>query len=62
MAGHVCAFEAGNFVLRAGSSTVSAQDESENLVGAFSDSTVTVDDNTQFGISATYMFTANIGL
>ena len=62
LAVNASAFDAGDFVLRAGTVTVSAQDESDNLVGAFSDSTVTVDDDTQIGISGTYMFTDKIGL
>ncbi|AFP32654.1 OmpW/AlkL family protein [Marinobacter sp. BSs20148] len=62
------AFEAGDFILRAGAAQVAPDASSEKLrVGGapllgLADARVDVDDNTQLGIRATYMFTSNIGL
>ncbi|MEH6562236.1 MAG: OmpW family outer membrane protein [Marinobacter sp.] len=61
------AFEAGDFILRAGAVHVAPDDSSDAItVGGLpalgSDARVAVDTNTQLGIRATYMFTSNIGL
>jgi outer membrane protein len=61
------AFEAGDFILRAGAVHVAPDDSSDAItVGGLSplgtDARVAVDSNTQLGIRATYMFTSNIGL
>lgn len=63
------AFEAGDFVMRAGVVHVAPDDSSEAitvggapLLGAGVDSRVSVDSNSQLGIRGTYMFTSNIGL
>jgi outer membrane protein len=64
----VQAFEAGDFIVRAGAAHVAPDASSETLrVGGapllgLADARVDVDDNTQLGIRATYMFTSNIGL
>ncbi|TNE77390.1 MAG: outer membrane protein OmpW [Gammaproteobacteria bacterium] len=63
------AFEGGDFILRAGVVHVAPDDSSESitvggapLLGAGVDSKVNVDDNSQLGLRATYMFTDHIGL
>ncbi|MGO1501221.1 MAG: OmpW/AlkL family protein [Marinobacter sp.] len=61
------AFEAGDFILRAGAVHVAPDDSSDVITanGAAvlgSDARVAVDSNTQLGLRATYMFTSNIGL
>lgn len=61
------AFEAGDFILRAGTVHVAPDDSSDVIkVGGAptfgSDARVAVDANTQLGIRATYMFTSNLGL
>ncbi|MBQ0745747.1 MAG: outer membrane beta-barrel protein [Marinobacter sp.] len=61
------AFEAGDFILRAGAVHVAPDDSSEVIkVGGApifgSDARVAVDSNTQLGIRATYMFTSNLGV
>ncbi|WP_372966649.1 OmpW family protein, partial [Marinobacter sp.] len=63
------AFEAGDFILRAGAVHVAPDDSSDSitvgggpLLGAGVDSKVSVDSNTQLGIRATYMFTDSLGL
>lgn len=63
------AFDGGDFILRAGVVHVAPDDSSESitvggapLLGAGVDSKVTVDDNSQLGLRATYMFTDHIGL
>jgi len=64
------AFEAGDFVLRAGVVHVAPDDSSDSinlisgdpLLGAGVNSQVTVDSNSQLGLRATYMFTNNLGL
>jgi len=61
------AFEAGDFILRAGAVHVAPDDSSDAItVGGLpalgSDARVAVDTNTQLGIRATYMFTSNIGV
>ncbi|NWN90257.1 outer membrane beta-barrel protein [Marinobacter adhaerens] len=62
------AFEAGDFILRAGAVHVAPDDSSDQItvpgVGPFptANSRVGVDDNTQLGLRATYMFTSNIGI
>lgn len=65
----VQAFEAGDFILRAGVVHVAPDDSSDSitiggapLLGAGVDSQVTVDSNSQLGLRATYMFTNNLGL
>lgn len=55
------AYEAGDFVLRAGAINVAPQSSSA-AVSLFPDSTVTATDDTQFGISASYMFSENWGI
>jgi len=61
------AFEAGDFIVRAGAAHVAPDASSEQIkVGgaAFptANSRVDVDANTQLGIRGTYMFTSNIGI
>lgn len=63
------AFEAGDFVLRAGAVHVAPDDSSDSitvggapLLGADVDSKVSVDTNTQLGLRATYMVTNHLGL
>ncbi|MBB5321572.1 OmpW/AlkL family protein [Marinobacter oulmenensis] len=63
------AFEAGDFVVRGGAVHVAPDDSSDSitvggapLLGAGTDTKVSVDSNTQLGLRATYMFTSNIGL
>src|SRR5690554_6657021 len=61
------AFEAGDFILRAGVVHVAPDDSSDSItVGGDpilgDDARVAVDSNTQLGIRGTYMFTSNIGL
>ena len=61
------AFEAGDFILRAGAVHVAPDDSSDAItVGGLSplgtDARVAVDSNTQLGLRATYMVTSNIGL
>ncbi len=61
------AFEAGDFILRAGAVHVAPDDSSDVItVGGASalgsDARVAVDANTQLGIRATYMFTSNLGV
>lgn len=65
----VQAFEAGDFILRAGVAHVAPNDSSDSitvgggpLLGASVDSQVSVDSNTQLGIRATYMFTNSLGV
>ncbi|MCB1615736.1 MAG: outer membrane beta-barrel protein [Pseudomonadales bacterium] len=67
-AGSVQAHEAGDFILRLGAATV-APDESNNdlklngaVLGATAGGDLSVDNNTQLGITGTYMFTDHIGL
>ena len=60
------AFEAGDFLIRAGAAHV-APDDSSDVVKVdgnppFGEQRVAVDSNTQLGIRGTYMFTSNIGL
>jgi outer membrane protein len=61
------AFEAGDFIVRAGAAHV-APDASSDVItsgGAAvlgSNTRVDVDSNTQLGLRATYMFTSNLGL
>lgn len=62
------AFEAGDFVVRAGAVHVAPDDSSDSitvggapLLGPGVDSRVTVDSNTQLGLRATYMFTDHLG-
>ncbi len=62
----VHAFEAGDFILRAGAVHVAPDDSSDVItVGGAealgSDARVGVDSNSQLGIRATYMFTSNLG-
>lgn len=62
------AFEAGDFILRAGLAHVAPDDSSDSItVGGNPlitgvDSQVTVDTNTQLGLRGTYMFTSNLGI
>ncbi|MGO1502438.1 MAG: OmpW/AlkL family protein [Marinobacter sp.] len=63
------AFEAGDFILRAGAVHVAPDDSSDSitvggapLLGPAVDAKVSVDANTQLGLRATYMFTSNIGI
>jgi len=59
------AFEAGDFILRAGVVHVAPDDSSDEVLlagGAQTGSKVAVDSNTQLGIRGTYMFTSNLGL
>ena len=61
------AFEAGDFILRAGVVHVAPDGSSDAItVGGLpalgSDARVAVDSNSQLGIRATYMFTSNIGV
>jgi len=62
------AFEAGDFVVRAGAVHVAPDDSSDSItIGGDpllrdTDSKVSVDSNTQLGLRATYMFTDHLGL
>lgn len=62
------AFEAGDFILRAGVAHVAPDDSSDSItVGGGPlisgvDSQVTVDSNTQLGLRGTYMLTSNLGI
>jgi outer membrane protein len=59
------AFEAGDFILRAGVVHVAPDDSSDQILlsgGAPTGSELAVDSNTQLGIRGTYMFTSNLGL
>ncbi len=60
------AYEAGDFMLRAGAAHVNPDDSSSDLnlegVGTLPDARVGVDFNTQLGITATYMMTSHIGI
>jgi outer membrane protein len=63
------AFEAGDFILRAGVAHVAPDDSSDSItvggapiLGAGVDAKVTVDANSQLGIRGTYMFTSNLGI
>lgn len=55
------AYEAGELLMRVGSATVSPDSKSDNIDQAPGES-VGANDNTQLGLSATYMFTNNLGL
>ncbi|WP_297792610.1 OmpW family outer membrane protein [uncultured Marinobacter sp.] len=60
------AYEAGDFMVRAGAAHVNPNDSSSDLtlegVGSLPGARVGVDSNTQLGITATYMLTSNIGV
>ncbi|MDX1598565.1 MAG: OmpW family outer membrane protein [Marinobacter sp.] len=60
------AYEAGDFMLRAGVAHVAPNDSSSDLnlegVGTLPNARVGVDPNTQLGITATYMATSHIGI
>ncbi|EON91951.1 outer membrane protein OmpW [Marinobacter lipolyticus SM19] len=60
------AYEAGDFMLRAGAAHVAPDDSSSDLnlegVGTLPNARVSVDSNTQLGITATYMVTSHIGI
>lgn len=63
------AFEAGDFVLRAGAVHVAPDDSSDSitvggapLLGPGVDARVTVDSDSQLGLRATYMFTNHLGV
>ena len=63
------AFEAGDFVVRGGAVHVAPDDSSDSvtlggapLLGAGTDTKVSVDSNTQLGLRASYMFTNHLGL
>ncbi|QBM18716.1 outer membrane protein W [Marinobacter sp. JH2] len=59
------AFEAGDFIVRAGAIHAAPDDSSDQVLlsgGAATGSEVAVDANTQLGIRGTYMFTKNVGL
>src|SRR5690554_2857318 len=59
------AFEAGDFILRAGVVHVAPDDSSDKVLlagGGATGSEVAVDSNSQLGIRATYMFTSNLGI
>lgn len=63
------AFEGGDFILRAGVAHVAPDSSSDSitiggapLLGSGVDSQVTVEPDSQIGLRATYMFTANLGL
>ncbi|MBN7768329.1 outer membrane beta-barrel protein [Marinobacter daepoensis] len=59
------AFEAGDFVVRAGAVHVAPDDSSDEVRlagGVATGSDVAVDTNTQLGIRGTYMFTSHLGL
>lgn len=63
--GSVLAHEAGDVLLRLGAATVFTDADSGTVSGlpdGVSNATVDVDDNTQLGITAAYMFTDNFGL
>jgi len=61
LAGQAYSYEQGDLILRAGAATVDPDgDFTENVGGTGLD--VSVDDNTQLGITGTYMLTDNLGL
>lgn len=55
------AYEAGDILVRVGAATVSPEDKSEDIQQV-AGSQVSADNNTQLGISGTYMFSAQFGL
>jgi outer membrane protein len=60
------AYEKGDLLLRVGVITVSPNDDSSvithSVLGAVANSSAGVDDDTQLGITGTYMFSSHIGL
>ncbi|EED35901.1 outer membrane protein W [Luminiphilus syltensis NOR5-1B] len=62
------AYEPGDFFVRAGAAMVDPNGDSDPIaipglgLGPIPDTSVDVDDDTQLGLTATYMFTANLGL
>lgn len=64
----VLAYEAGDIIVRAGVANVSPNDDSSGLavpalaMGEISGTGVEVDDDTQLGLTATYMLTSSIGI
>lgn len=60
------AYEAGDIIVRAGAVNVSPDESSDALhvtgVGAVAGSGVEVDDDTQLGLTATYMFSGTLGM
>lgn len=66
MAGQVAAYEAGDFILRAGYAAVDPQESSDDLsvsgVGTLSGTGVGVSSGAALGINGTYMFTSHWGV
>ena len=58
--GSVWAHEAGEFFIRAGSATVRPTEGSDNVLGSLGG--FNVSNNTQLGLTFTYMATDNIGV
>lgn len=56
------AYEAGDFIGRAGAATVVPDASSDPITNVSADARVDVDNNTQLGLTLTYMFTDQIGL
>lgn len=64
-AADVAAYEEGDFILRLGAATVAPNDDSDALAlngGDIAGSEAEVNNNTQLGITLTYMLTDNLGL
>lgn len=59
-AGAACAHEAGEFFMRAGSATVRPTEGSDNVLGSLG--SFHVNNNTQLGLTMTYMATDNVGV
>lgn len=55
------AYEAGDFIFRAGPTTVSPDEDSDTVAG-IAGSEVHVDDSTQLGLTLTYMYSDHIGV
>jgi outer membrane protein len=61
MSAPTMAYEAGDILLRVGTATVAPESKSDDLKGIAGEA-VSANDNTQVGISGTYMLTSNIGI
>lgn len=56
------AYEAGDILMRVGTTTVAPESTSDDVQGIGISSQASADDNTQLGISSTYMITNNFGV
>lgn len=58
----VSAYESGDMILRAGAISVNPNASSETVAPGVLDVTVDVDNNTQLGLTGTYMFSSKLGV